>query len=241
VQFVLSYHIKRDIFSSDNIIMGCEGSRFDMVPVTGHPSGLAVVPSTQYTYLKPEPTILKLREKFWSWSGDDASVKDINGTKWFQIHGSAMSFKEKRVMEDISGNEVCGYQKKLLSMHATAYIWFKDANGEKMVMATIKRKSNFSFESSADIYLHQPPVHIDNVSTSGIYPSIHVEGDIISRKYDFMMGDIQTNPFKIAQVVRKWRTWSDNDSYFIEIGPNVDVAFICMSAYAIDELFSDNN
>ena len=67
-----------------------------------------------------------------------------------------------------------------------------------------------------------------------------MEGDIISRRYDFMMGDIQTSPFKIAQVVRRWRTWSENDSYFIEIGPNVDVAFICMSACALDELFSDN-
>ena len=30
-----------------------------------------------------------------------------------------------------------------------------------------------------------------------------------------------------------------NDSYFLNIGPNVDIAFIVMCAYAIDELFSD--
>lgn len=63
--------------------MGCAGSRFDMVPVTGHPSGLAVIPASNNEFLRSEPTILKLREKILSWSGDDCSVKDINGTKWF--------------------------------------------------------------------------------------------------------------------------------------------------------------
>ena len=55
--------------------MGCAGSRFDMVPVTGHPSGLAVIPATDNGFLRSEPTILKLREKILSWSGDDCSVK----------------------------------------------------------------------------------------------------------------------------------------------------------------------
>ena len=54
--------------------MGCAGSRFDMVPVTGHPSGLAVIPASN-GFLRSEPTILKLREKILSWSGDDCSVK----------------------------------------------------------------------------------------------------------------------------------------------------------------------
>ena len=55
--------------------MGCAGSRFDMVPVTGHPSGLAVIPAGNNGFLRSEPTILKLREKILSWSGDDCSVK----------------------------------------------------------------------------------------------------------------------------------------------------------------------
>ena len=55
--------------------MGCAGSRFDNIPVTGHPAGLAVIPATNDGFLRSEPTILKLREKILSWSGDDCSVK----------------------------------------------------------------------------------------------------------------------------------------------------------------------
>ena len=55
--------------------MGCAGSRFDQVPVTGHPTGLVVLPESRERYLSPEPTVLKLREKFFSFSGDDCSIK----------------------------------------------------------------------------------------------------------------------------------------------------------------------
>ena len=148
-------------------------------------------------------------------------------------------------MEDAEGNEICGFQLKLLTMHGTSHITIKDQSGVTLVVATIKQQSNFFMDASADVYFHNPPMHIDNVTTKGRpVPDIYIEGDISSKKYDFMMGNIMNNPFKIAQVVRKsksWKAFADNDSYFIEIGPNVDVAFTCICAYAIDELFSEND
>ena len=46
---------------------------------------------------------------------------------------------------------------------------------------------------------------LEDVTTEGLSPDIHVAGDIISKKYDFMMGDIENNPYKIAQVVKKFK------------------------------------
>merc|ERR1712020_547424 len=94
--------------------------------------------------------------------------------------------------------------------------------------------SNFSFEASADIYIHNPPMSIDDVTTSGLPVSIHVEGDILSKKYDFMMGNLDTNPYKIAQVVRKFQAFFENNTYFVEIGPNVDAAFISICAQLLE-------
>ena len=144
-------------------------------------------------------------------------------------------------MKDINGQEICGYQIKIISLQKTAYITIKDHNGKTYVIATIKVK--IQFDASADIYLHNPPVDIDYVTTNGMPVSITVEGDILARKYDFMMGNPNTNPFKIAKAVRKFK-WlrerlSKNDTYFLEIGPNVDAAFICICSYALDELFTD--
>jgi len=220
--------------------MGCAGSRFDEMPVTGHSSGLVVIPTGDQRYLRGENTVLKLREKFFSFSGDDCSVKDMSGNKWFNIEGSSFSLHSKRKLLDGQGTEIAGYQKKLLSMHATAYITIEQA-GQTMVLATVKKQSFMQLESSADIYIHNPPVNLDNVTTSGMAAAIHVEGDIISKKYDFMMGDLQTNPYKIAQVVRKFKLVMENNSYFLEIGRNVDIAFLSLCTFAIDELFNDDN
>ena len=55
--------------------MGCAGSRFDEMPVTGHPKGLALLPGSKERFLRPEHTVLRLHEKLWSWSGDDFSVQ----------------------------------------------------------------------------------------------------------------------------------------------------------------------
>ena len=55
------------------------------------------------------------------------------------------------------------------------------------------------------------------------------------------MGDMENNPYKIAQVVRKLKMITKNDTYFVNVGPKVDIAFIVMCAYAIDELFSREN
>ena len=55
--------------------MGCAGSKFDELPVTGHATGLVVLPESRGKYLSAQPTVLKLREKFFSFSGDDCSIK----------------------------------------------------------------------------------------------------------------------------------------------------------------------
>ena len=54
----------------------CKASEFEEVPVTGHQLGLTVIPvSINGYFLKSESTVLKLREKNFSWSGDDCTVK----------------------------------------------------------------------------------------------------------------------------------------------------------------------
>ena len=153
-----------------------------------------------------------------------------------------MSIRGKRIMEDATGQVVCGYRKKLefLVNTATAYITVDDQSGATLAIATIKRRRSGLYISGADIYLHNPPMHIDNVTTNGLPVAIHVEGNGVRREYDFMMGNMNDNPFKIARVVRKLKFINANDSYFIEIGPNVDVVFMSMCTYAIDEIFSEN-
>lgn len=195
-------------------------------------------------YLLDEQTVLKLKENFWSFTGDDATIKDLQDTSVFKIKGSAMSLSGRRTMTDCKeGVEICGYQKKLLSMHATAYVTV-EIGGHTMVVATIKRQSLMQLVSSADIYIHEPMQSYESASTDGLVPTCHVEGDIISKKYDFMMGNLRREPsdlVKIAQVVRQYNFSGDRNTYYVQIGTKVDIPFIVICTIAIDEIFSDNS
>ena len=59
-----------------------------------------------------------------------------------------------------------------------------------MVAASIRQSEVMQWAKSADIYLHDPPVSLEGVTTQGLVPSIHVEGDIMAKKYDFMIHSI---------------------------------------------------
>ena len=140
--------------------MGCTGSRFDEMPVTGHPHGIKVLPGSErslsmmmmammvmmmmmmitqphsqfkyphttnykkntvkfmvscvpfrrinFRYMMRDLTVLKLREKFFSFSGDDCTIKDMDGKDWFKyVHNLEKrickylsSIKDSRLKED---------------------------------------------------------------------------------------------------------------------------------------------
>ena len=105
-----------------------------------------------------------------------------------------------------------------MQLESSANIFIHDVSNRDSTVNN-KNKSNsmdkyaniFQTKRSFDknIYFHiwsdndtmsQPPVLLEDISTKGLDPDILVAGDIISKKYDFMMGDLDNNPYKIAQV-----------------------------------------
>jgi len=221
--------------------MGCGTSKYDHLDVVGHPTGLQVLPGCE-RYYRETNTQLVLKEKFWSMSGDSCSVKDQEGTEWFKIKGKALSLQEKSKLLDIYGNEIVTYRKKLLSLHRQAYLTV-ESSGQILVYATIKQKELFTFTPEAEIFIHNPPIPFENVSTKGLVPDMVASGNIIQKDYGLVMGEMENNPYKIAEITRKLKWFNHADTYYIDAGPRVDVSLIVMIVYALDELFShgDNN
>ncbi|RLO05663.1 hypothetical protein DYB28_001654 [Aphanomyces astaci] len=60
------------------------------------------------------PVTLLIKQKMWSFSGDDFTIKDIHtGTPYFKINGSALSLRQKKSLLDYSGaQEVYTPQKE---------------------------------------------------------------------------------------------------------------------------------
>jgi len=166
--------------------------------------------------------------------------------KWFKIGKNPSSGSVSRLLTDEKGNEIAGFGKNMLTKNKSCYITIKQ-QGHTMIAAMLKKDPNRDNVYGAIIFLYDPPVRFDSgepvVVTSGQTIIIQARGDIMSKKFDFMMGNpnpiVDQYPYKIAQVLRKFNIRKEDDTYFLEVGPNVDIAFMCICVYALDEMFHD--
>jgi len=102
--------------------MGCITSQYADAPVTGFSAPFEVLGSR---FVSQAPITLRMREKMWSWSGDDFSIKDMNEQPWFKIQGRAFSVRNKGTLLDYEGNPVANYRQKLWSMSRASHIYIE--------------------------------------------------------------------------------------------------------------------
>jgi len=217
--------------------MGCITSQYADAPVTGFSAPFEVLGSR---FVSQAPITLRMREKMWSWSGDDFSIKDMNEQPWFKIQGRPFSVRNKGTLLDYEGNPVANYRQKLWSMSRASHIYIEQGE-RKFVYATIKVALNCEMAPSANIYLHQPPVDIENVTTEGMEPQMRATGDGYQRNFDIVMENTPQGVLKIAQIEKPLQCFSLDRDYYLSIGPNADVAFIVMVTFALDELYNQSN
>ena len=68
-------------------------------------------------FVAPGTVQLKLREKVFTWSGDDFKIKEINtGATWFKVKGKAFSFRDRKEFFDAHGNVLATMTQTPLSL-----------------------------------------------------------------------------------------------------------------------------
>ena len=171
----------------------------------------------------------------------------------FDITAPVNSRPISRSLINLLGNEIANYHLQAHYIYGTAYITVQTDSG-RFCAATIRRSrgDELKYRCNADIFVHNPLLPLEHLSTmEGKTPDIKVEGNFIAKNYDFMknVGTISENQAhfcKIAQATKeldnKIKSESDlNNSettYYLRIGSNVDIAFICICAYSLEELFT---
>ncbi|OCF42855.1 hypothetical protein I317_03332 [Kwoniella heveanensis CBS 569] len=143
--------------------MGFFGSS---APAQLHPVNppLGVFPN----FYAQRPTTLVLKEKVFSFSGDDFSVKDTNGYTVVRCHGQAMSFRDRKVIVDANNNFLFGLRNKMLAIHKT-FIAESESGTEifkirkrmswvpvRGILAIVRSKGRT--DADADNYASSPPL-----------------------------------------------------------------------------------
>lgn len=149
-------------------------------------------------------------------------IKDEKGNKRYKIDAKTITMSERRLLLDKDGNVVGQLRKKKTpGFHETYYIGTED--DEKKCKVALSGTFN-PFSSDAKIYLGDDVIG-------------KCSGNWRAKKFAI---EIQDN--EVATVGRK-RTMSsmltDADTYCINVDPGVDLAFICLIALALDELYHE--
>jgi uncharacterized protein YxjI len=149
-----------------------------------------------------------MKQKLFSW-GDDFRIQNEAGQDMFFVDGRAFSFGNKLSFQDMAGNELAFVQQKLLSWGPTYEIY---RSGQ---LAAIVKKQLFTFFNCR--FTVDVPGPDD----------LEAQGSFTDMEYTFTRGG-QT----VAQVSKKWFSWSD--TYGVDIPEGQDDVLILASTVVID-------
>ncbi|WWD18250.1 hypothetical protein CI109_102700 [Kwoniella shandongensis] len=152
-------------------------------------------------YCMPHPTTLVLKEKAFSFSGDDFAVKDQNGQVVVRCKGQAFSFRDRKVITDPNGRLLYGLRNKLMSIHKT-YIGEDEQERE---IFRIRKKISMSTRMEATFINHSTRAET----------TLELRGDFWGGSADIHM----VNGPIVAQISRQMfnarELFTDKQTYFV--------------------------
>ncbi|MBK9926741.1 MAG: LURP-one-related family protein [Anaerolineales bacterium] len=160
-------------------------------------------------------TRYKIRQNLIS-IGDDFWIENAAGQKVFKVDGKVLRIRKTLVFEDASGRKLAQIKERLISIKDTMVI--EDAEGrdvavvKKALIAPFRDKWNVNVKGGDDLV---------------------VQGNILDLEYDIKQGRK-----KVAEISKKWFTFTD--TYGVEIAEGQNDILILAIAIAVDMMAHDD-
>ena len=183
-----------------------------------------------------------MKEKFFSWSGDDYDIKDSAGNVAIKVAGKALSMRDRMVLKDANGNKVAMLQKKILAVRKTFQLYTYKPNFEG--------QESTETEGGTPVYRY---AHIEDVILSAL-------GEAHLKKYEtsndeaalvpYLTGKVQLS-FKFKVRVHKYGDplatvanigqssffqWEGANSYVIDCCAGIDSIALIAFAIALEKI-----
>jgi len=220
------------------------------LPVTGLPSSLEVLKVARGKWVKKENIILRLKE-----NGSKYSISDLKGVDLFRLDEGGKE-DEAMVLVDMKGRQIGGFICEKLCSGKRAFItvkkdgiFSKKSEGKVWAAATLDQPPGRP-GNSCQIYLHNPPILTEEFDPEKAEPSLTVEGDVVLKEYDVLAKDGAGQTVKVARGLHdlsemegvKMNVAVDKGNvYFLQVGRNIDIAFLVLCAHAMDQMFYDKD
>jgi len=221
------------------------------MPVTGLPSSLEVLKVAKGKWIKKDTVILKLRE-----NGSKYSIMDIDGVNYFTLQEPGLGDESMQLL-DMKGREIGGFINEPICTGKRAFItvkkdgiWSKKSEGKVWAAATLDQPPGRP-GNSCQIFLHNPPILTEEFDPDTMKPSLSVEGDVMLKEYVILAGEKEgEQTVKVGRAIHdlselenvKMNVAVDKGNvYYLQIGRNIDLAFMVLCAHAMDKMFFDKD
>lgn len=190
-------------------------------PVAHQPAAPAIGVLAEFAV--PAPTTLVIKEKAFTFSGDDFAIKDSNGVVVCRVDGKAMSFSDSKDFIDSAGRPLFTVKKKLLSYRGSHEAY--TPSGQLL----FEVKGKIEFMGSRMI------ASFRNIS-DGRPLEIEVTGDWRDKKAEMrvvgtgqVVATVSRDYFKMREI------FAGQQTYYVQVQPRVDLALIAALAVVFDE------
>jgi uncharacterized protein YxjI len=211
--------------------MGADLSHFENLQLQPMPEPIC---ATEPRFCLPNPVQLRLREKYFSLSGDDFKISDANsGVVYFQCQGKYFSLREKKVLRDNMGVPVLNLKDQLISFTDKYKVYAGDSSDRQICkfnsqITFLKAKLSTSF--------------VDVMTGRQRY--VVLKGDWRDKRCVIYLGEPKQGGIPLAKIYRplSGRTWMLGvDDYILEVAPGVDIALMVIMCIALDEHARDKS
>jgi len=189
--------------------------------------------ATEPRFVVNREVTLKLREKLWSWSGDDYEIKEVGSEQlWFKVKGRAFSIRDKKVIHDFEDKPIINMREQLMS--------FLEHN-HKIYRGEDDTEEMFKVTSKATLAKAKATVPITNQENQQQL-NIVLKGDIMSTTALICIGNPKEGGIPVAKIHRPINAKDlllDKQEYYLTIAPNVDACLMVTLCIILDEMKKD--
>ncbi|KAK4546167.1 hypothetical protein LTR36_002304 [Oleoguttula mirabilis] len=165
-------------------------------------------------------TTLHMKEKVFSITGDDFTIKTVDGTEVCKCKGKVISLKDKKKFVGTDGKEIFTLGNKMLSIHKSFHA--ESPTGHDFEVhghwKMIGSRSTVTFKNAAD----------------GNAVELEILGSWMDRSAEIKWGGRQ-----VAHISRSFfnvrEMFGDKQTYFVTVAPNVDLSMIAAICVSLDE------
>jgi len=174
------------------------------------------------------PTTLVIRDRLFSWSGDDFVIRDLNGTPMLRCIGKAFSLQKRKEITDAKGEMLFRIHTKLSSV-LKKFVG-EDAAGNEVF--TVEKQ--WSFHPSLEGVFQDP--------VSGQHVVFHLRGGLLGHNAEIRR-DTKEGPI-VARVKRDFLPTDYIDltqTFLVEIAAGVDLSLMAVMVISFDEMLNGTN